>query len=339
MQARNLVAMVAVGVVLGMTGSAQQAIPRTPDGRPDLQGIWDYATITPLERPASVTDLAMSEAAARALEKAAADRVERGARPSDPNRGAPPVGGLVSARTGETGVGGYNNIYIDSGDLVARIDGVYRTSLIVDPPDGRVPALTPEARQRSMARAAARKGREFDHPEFRPVGERCIVSFGSTSPLLPNYFYNNHVQIVQTPDHVLILTEMVHDARIVRLNAEHLPPHVRPWLGDSVGRWEGDTLVVDTTNFPPQHLFRGQSAERLHVIERFRRVDAHTIVLRFTIDDPTTYTRPWTGEVPLRASTEAIYEYACHEGNYALDNILRGERSRDRAREAAKKPQ
>jgi hypothetical protein len=338
MQARITVAVVAVGVVLGVTGSAQQAIPRTPDGRPDLQGIWDYATITPLERPATVTDLAMSEAAATALEKGVADRIERLARPSDPNRGAPPAGGLVSARTGETGVGGYNNFYIDSGDVVAKIDGVYRTSLIVDPADGRVPALTPEARKRSMTRAAERKGREFDHPEFRPVGERCVISFGSTSPLLPNYFYNNHVQIVQTSDHVVILTEMVHDARMVRLNAEHLPTHVRPWLGDSIGRWEGDTLVVDTTNFPAHHLFRGQSAEHLHVIERFRRVDASTIVLRFTIDDPTTYTRPWTGEVPLRASSEAIYEYACHEGNYALENILRGERSRDQ-RDAAKRPQ
>ena len=338
MQARITLAIAAVGVVLGVTGSAEQAIPRTPDGKPDLQGIWDYATITPLERPASVTDLAMSEAAATALEKGVADRIERLARPSDPNRGAPPVGGQLSARTGETGVGGYNNFYIDSGDVVAKIDGVYRTSLVVDPPDGRVPAITPEARQRSMARAMARKGREFDHPEFRPVGERCIISFGSTSPLLPNYFYNNHVQIVQTADHVMILTEMVHDARIVRINAEHLPAHVRPWLGDSVGRWEGDTLVVDTTNFPAHHMFRGMSAENLHVIERFRRVDATTIVLRFTIDDPTTYTRPWTGEVPLRASRDAIYEYACHEANYALENILRGERRRDQERDAAKKP-
>lgn len=335
MQARITVATM---VVLGVTASAQQAVPRTPDGRPDLQGIWDYATVTPLERPASVKDLAMSEAAAAAVEKGVADRIERLARPSDPNRAAPPVGGQLSARTGETGVGGYNNFYIDSGDLVAKIDGVYRTSLVVDPPDGRVPALTPEARRRSTARAAARSGREFDHPELRPVGERCIISFGSTSPLLPNYFYNNHVQIVQTAEHVMILTEMVHDARIVRLNAEHLPKHVRPWLGDSVGRWEGDTLVVDTTNFPAHHMFRGQSAENLHVIERFRRVDATTIVLRFTIDDPATYTRPWTGEVPLRASGEAIYEYACHEANYALENILRGERSKDQEREAAKKP-
>jgi hypothetical protein len=337
MQARVASAVAVLGVVFGVTGVAQQGIPRTPDGKPDLQGIWDFATITPLERPASATELAMSEAAARALEKGAADRVERLARPSDPNRSAPPVGGLVSARTGETGVGGYNNVFIDAGDVVAKIDGVYRTSLIVDPPNGQVPALTAEARRRAAGRAAARKGGEFDHPEIRPAGERCIVSFGSTSPLLPNYFYNNHVQIVQTPDHVVLLAEMVHDARIVRMNAEHLPSRVRPWLGDSIGRWEGDTLVIDTTNFPPQQMFRGQSAEHLHVIERLRRVDANTIVNRFTIDDPATYSSAWTGEYPLRATQEPIYEYACHEGNYALDNILRGERAMDRER--AKKQQ
>ncbi len=331
--------LVTVGVVLGVTGSAEQAIPRTPDGRPDLQGLWEYATITPLERPQSATDLVMSEAGARALEKGVADRVERLARPSDPNRGAPPVGGLVSARTGEPGVGGYNNFYIDSGSVVAKIDGTYRTSLIIDPPDGRIPALTAEARQRAVARAAARKGREFDHPELRPLAERCLLSFGSTTPLLPNYFYNNNIQIVQTPDHVMIVAEMVHDVRIIRMNAEHLPKHIRQWMGDSVGRWEGDTLVVDTTNFHPQQIFRGQPSDNLHVIERFRRADAHTIVSRFTIDDPSTYTRPWTGEVPFRASQEQIYEYACHEGNYALENILRGERRRDQAREAARKPQ
>ncbi len=333
---RLIVAILSIGMVLGANG-AEQTIPRTPDGKPDLQGVWDYATITPLERPASARELVMSDAAARVLEKGAADRVERGARPSDPNRSAPPVGGLVSARTGETGVGGYNNIYIDSGDVVAKIDGQYRTSLIIDPADGRVPALTPEGRKRAMARAAERKGHEFDHPEFRPQAERCLVSFGPPTPVLPNYFYNNHIQIVQTPDHVAILMEMVHDARVIRMNAAHAPPHVRPWMGDSVGRWEGDTLVVDTTNFPPQQMFRGQSAEHLHVIERFRRVDADTIVLRFTIDDPATYSKPWTGEVPFRATQEPIYEYACHEGNYALENILRGERARDR--EAARKPQ
>ncbi|MGQ0735035.1 MAG: hypothetical protein ACT4QD_15435 [Acidobacteriota bacterium] len=354
MRTRLAVATVVVGVVCGITASARQGIPRMPDGKPDLQGTWDYATITPIERPESAKGLVMSEAEARRLERGVADRVDRLAQPSDPNRGAPPVGGLVSVRTGETGVGGYNNFYIDSGRVVARVDGTYRTSLIIDPADGRLPPLTAEARARAMARAAARKGREFDHPEYRPQAERCLLSFGTTTPLLPNYFYNNNIQIVQTPDHVMIVLEMVHDVRIVRMKgdastgsasaramsrAEHPPAGVRFWMGDSIGWWEGDTLVVDTTNFAPQQMVRGQSAEHLHVVERFRRVDAETMVMRFTVDDPATYTRPWTGEVPFRASGERIYEYACHEGNYALENILRGERRRDEARAAAKRPQ
>jgi hypothetical protein len=338
MKRRFTVAIAAVVGVVGLSVSAQQSIPRTADGKPDLQGIWDYATITPLERPAAFKDLMMTEAQARLLEKGVADRVERLGQPSDPNRTAPPQGGDGS--TGAAGnVGGYNNFWIDSGDQVAKIDGVHRSSLVVDPPDGRVPALTDEARKRTTERLAARKGMgQYDHPEFRPLAERCLLSFGPTTPLIPNYFYNNNIQIVQTPDHVMILMEMVHDARIVRMNAEHLPSHVRLWMGDSVGRWEGDTLVVDTTNFTPQQQFRGAS-ENLHVIERFRRVDPNTIVYKFTIDDPTTFTRQWSGEIPFRASKEQIYEYACHEGNYALGNILRGERQMEKERDETKRQQ
>jgi len=146
---------------------------------------------------------------------------------------------------------------------------------------------------------------------------------------VPNYFYNNNLQIVQTPDHVMILMEMVHDARIVRIGGKHLPKTIRPWMGDSIGHWEGDTLVVDTTNFPAQQNFRG-SSENLHVVERFRRVDAKTINYRFTVDDPTTFTAPFTGEIPFRAMDELIYEYACHEGNYALANVLSGARNEEK---------
>ena len=151
------------------------------------------------------------------------------------------------------------------------------------------------------------------------------MGFGSTSgpPVLPNYFYNNLHQIVQTADTVMILTEMVHDARIVRMNAEHLPPTIRKWMGDSVGRWDGDTLVVDTTNFTDKTRFRG-ATPNLHVVERFTRVDAHNLLYRFTIDDPDTWTHAWTGEYTWPATDELLYEYACHEGNYALGNILRG---------------
>src|SRR5688572_5066695 len=267
---------------------AQQAKPaalRTADGKPDLQGIWSNATITPLERPQNVTSLVLSDEEAARMERATLERRERLNQPSDPDRPAPPKGGDGS--TGAAGnVGGYNNFWLDPGERVAVVDGQRRSSLIIDPPNGRVPALTEEARARQQERAKRMAGRgQYDHPEYRPLAERCLLSFGPTTPLIPNYFYNNNIQIVQTPDHVMILMEMVHDARVVRMNATHLPKHIRPWLGDSIGRWEGDTLVVETTNFPPQQNFRG-SSENLHVVERFRRVDAETINYRFTVTDP-----------------------------------------------------
>jgi hypothetical protein len=295
----------------------------------DLNGTWTNATITPLERPQGVKDLVLSEEAANRMEQAIVARRDKLNEPSDPDRPAPPQGGDGS--TGAAGnVGGYNNFWLDPGDRVAIVDGQRRSSLIIDPPDGRVPALTPEARQRQQARVKMMAGRgQYDHPEYRPLAERCLLSFGPTTPLVPNYFYNNNLQIVQTADHVVILMEMVHDARIVRIGGTHLPKHIRPWMGDSIGRWEGDTLVVDTTNFPPQQSFRG-SSENLHVVERFRRADAGTINYRFTVDDPTTFTAPFTGEIPFRAIGELIYEYACHEGNYALSNVLSGARNEEK---------
>jgi hypothetical protein len=279
----------------------------------------------------------LSEEEARKLEGNMTARRERLAEPSDPDRPAPPKGGDGS--TGAAGnVGGYNNFWLAPGEKVARVDGVPRSSLIVDPPDGRVPALTDEARKRQMAAAAARRGfGQYDHPELRPLAERCITSFGSNAgpPMLPNYFYNNNYTIVQTKDHVMILVEMVHDARVIRMGGERLPKHIRPWYGDSIGRWDGDTLVVETTNFHPSQSFRGAS-ENLKVTERFTRTGPDTILYKFTIDDPGTFTRPWTGEVPFTRMDELIYEYACHEGNYALSNVLSGERNREQ-REGVKK--
>jgi hypothetical protein len=180
-------------------------------------------------------------------------------------------------------------------------------------------------------------GAAYDDPERRPLGERCILGFGSTSgpPVLPNYFYNNLHQIVQTPKYVMILTEMVHDARIVRMNEPHLPKTIRKWMGDSIGRWEGDTLVVETTNFTDKTRFRGAS-EEMKVTERFTRVSDKALLYRFTIEDPSTWERPWTGEYTWPATDANIYEYACHESNYALENILRGARRRE-ADEAARK--
>ena len=304
-------------------------MPRTGDGKPDLQGIWTNATLTPLERPQGQPNLVLTDAQAAAMENATAERRERLSQASDPNRPAPPQGGDGS--TGAAGnVGGYNNFWLDPGERVAVIDGQKRSSLIIDPPDGRIPPLTAEARARNQERMKARAGTgQYDHPEYRPLAERCLLSFGPTTPLVPNYFYNNNLQIVQTPDHVMILMEMVHDARIVRIGGKHVPPHIRPWMGDSIGHWEGDTLVVETTNFPRQQPFRG-AAENLKVTERFRRVDANTINYRFTVEDPTTFAKPFTGEIPFNATNELIYEYACHEGNYALANVLSGARNEEK---------
>jgi hypothetical protein len=285
----------------------------------------------------------LTEEEAAKLEKSVAARLEQGDRPIKGDRAAPPKGGDGSV--GPAGnVGGYNTFWLDPGSSYTIVNGARRTSLIVDPPDGKVPAMTPTGKQR-VATLLARPTSDaterndpglepsgsYDDPERRPLGERCLLGFGSTSgpPVLPNYFYNNLHQIVQTPDAVMILTEMVHDARIVRMNAQHLPKTIRKWMGDSVGRWEGDTLVVDTTNFTDKTRFRG-SSENLHVIERFTRVDARTLLYRFTIDDPSTWEKPWTGEYVWPATDEHIYEYACHEANYALENILRGARLREK---------
>jgi hypothetical protein len=292
--------------------AASLSAQRTPDGHPDLQGIWTNATITPLERPAALAGKpTLTDTEAAFLEKKAAQDLQD----VDGKSEHP-----LLAAAGSNGTGGYNVLFIDRGSEFARVDGLKRTSLIIDPPDGKVPALTPEARRRNAARRGG-----FNSVKDRPPAERCLVGFGSTSgpPMLP-VLYNNNYQIVQTPDRVMILVEMVHDARIIRIGGTHAAPNVRQWLGDSIGHWEGDTLVVDTTNFTNKTHFYG-SAENLHVIERFKRVDAHTILYRATIDDPTTYTRQWTIEYPFVATSGPIYEYACHEGNYSLTDILRAQ--------------
>lgn len=321
--------------------------PRTPDGHPDLSGIYDLATLTPLERPAGVKAVLTDEEAAK-LENAVALLKANGDKPISGDRPAPPKGGDGS-RGAAGNVGGYNTGWLDAGSTYTIVNGEKRTSLIVDPPDGRVPPLTPAAAAR-MAAARAQvtsdqrensdPGLEtapgaYDDPERRPLGERCLLGFSSTSgpPALPDYFYNNLHQIVQTPDRVVILSEMVHDARIVRMNGQHLPKNIRLWLGDSVGHWEGDTLVVDTTNFTDKTRFMGSTAD-LHVVERFTRVDDKTLLYRFTVDDPATWTKPWTGEYSWPATDGQIYEYACHEGNYALGDILRGARQREKEQAA-----
>ena len=306
------------GVVAQSKGTARAwTAPRTPDGQPDLQGIWTNATITPFERPPSLRDKTfLTTAEAEALEQQAASRREADAAP----------------RPGD--VGSYNQFWFDSGERVVQ---TRRTSLVTDPPDGRVP-LRPEA-EAARDHASAHQG---DSYEFMSVWDRCITR-GAPGGMFPAG-YNNAYQIVQAPGFVVIHYEMIHEARIIPLDGRpHLPAPVRLWNGDPRGRWEGNTLVVDTTNYNNKGWIATQAAagrikgipqsESLHVVERFTRVEADRIDYEATIDDPKMFTRPWTVSIPLhRDPTYRIYEYACHEGNRAVEGILRGARAQEKGK-------
>ncbi|NKB34248.1 MAG: hypothetical protein GKR91_14245 [Pseudomonadales bacterium] len=301
--------------------------PRTSYGAPDLQGVWTSASITTLERdPALGETLIVDAEEAQRMEQSAAFNVltEADNAPSDPDR-APPTDGDTDA--------GYNAFWIDPGTRLAQIDGQFRTSFIVEPSNGQIP-YTQAA---GMAFMEYGQSTGYDGPEQRPLGERCMVGFGSSGgpPMLP-VLYNNHYQIVQNEDYVMILIEMNHDARIIRLNSDHLDDDYTPWLGDSVGHWEGDTLVVETVNFHPQQSFRFAIKHSLYlppsakVTERFSRTGSDEILYEFTIEDGDAYTQPWSAQIPLRTASGSMYEYACHEGNYALSGILAGARREER---------
>jgi hypothetical protein len=364
----SLTALPAAGQGAGQVTNtaARSDLPRTPDGYPDLQGTYDLATMTPLERWPSDPPFLTKEQA-ETLQKAEAERRAKSAGgeeslPPDhppPRVGGDVVDGALTARAATTStpksffevveavcapVGCYNRSWLNQGSAYTVVAGQYRTSIVVDPSDGRLPPWNEATRKRiATARATPSTSTAYerqdnvsqppgahDNPEQRPLSERCILAFGSSSgpPALPVYFFNDLHQIVQTPDSIMILSEMIHDARIVRMNAQHLPQNIRRLMGDSVGYWEGDTLVVDTTNFTDKTHFRG-STENLHVIERFTRVDDKTLLYRFTIEDPDTWDRRWTGEYAWPATDKLIYEYACHEGNYSLGSILRGARRQE----------
>jgi hypothetical protein len=339
--------------------AAKSAVPRMPDGHPDLQGIYDLATMTPIERLPGDPPVLSKEQAEKVQQAELARRTADGGK-LDPNRAPLPVGGDKSQgksffeileKAGGGAVGGYDRLWLNQGKSYTEVDGQIRTSIVIDPPDGHAPPFNAAGKKRNAGmrglptsdaaedqdvRTAARPG-EYDNPEQRPLSERCLLGFGSTSgpPMLPDYFYNDNHQIVQTPDSIMILTEMIHDVRIVRMKGEHLPKNMRFWLGDSVGHWDGDTLVIDTTNFTDKTRFRG-STENLHVVERLKRLDAHTLLYRFTVEDPETWDQPWTGEMTWPETDKPIYEYACHEGNYALGDVMRGARLQE-AQEAAAK--
>ncbi len=290
----------------------RSSIPRTPWGHPDLDGVWDFRTVTPLERPKELAGKEVLTAAEVGdFQRQAAVRNNRD----------------TNVPAGE--VGDYNEFWYDRGSAVV---GTNRSSLIIDPPDGRMPALTPEAAKKRQAEADARKGVGADRPtpggfveDLGPGGlrVRCILGFNAGPPMTPSA-YNNNVQIFQTKEYVALLNEMVHDVRMIPMDGR---PHgtLRRWAGDSRGRWEGDTLVVDTVKFHrPTLMSGGQSSATMHLVERFRRVNAETLLYEFTIEDPTTWTKPWTAQIPMRKSKEPIYEYACHEGNYSMFTILAG---------------
>jgi hypothetical protein len=304
-----------------VVGGQTKKLPRTPDGHPDLQGIWDYRSATPLERPRQFADKEfMTADEVAAYEQRALER-EDGRPPDDP-------------RTEQSVHPAW---WLDYGKTVVK---TRRTSLIVDPPDGRIPPQTAEGQARAAARrAAAQAHGPADSYENRGLFERCLTR-GVPEGLLPGP-YNNNLQIYQTPGYVVLLTEMIHEARVIPMDGRpHDSPAVRRWMGDARGRWEGDTLVIDTINFTDKTNFRGAGAN-LHLVERFTRIDADTLEYRFTVDDPTTWTRPWTVAYPMAKTEGPIFEYACHEGNYGLADILSGARAEERkaSEDAGKKRQ
>jgi hypothetical protein len=326
------------------------APPKTE--HPDLSGHYDLATLTPLQRPKEYGDnLYLTPEEADAIAQTEADLTalrdqNRGpATQAPPVGGAPPIGLGDEAReqSGAGAVGGYNNAYVDRGSDVVMIDGKFRTSILTSPQSGRIPDMTPEAMAMAMERrkfyrpntgeawwVAMDGPGPYDGPESLSDSERCLTGFGSTGgpPMLP-VLYNNMKRIVQTDDHVMIQVEMVHDARIIRLNSEHLPAEVRHWYGDSIGWWEGDTLIVETTNFNDSPALFSATRD-LQVVERFRQADNGDLLYSFMVTDPNVWTQSWGGEYLWRDSDQLVYEYACHEGNYSMEGMLRGARLLER---------
>ena len=320
-----------VALLCGTSLQAQDGIPRTPEGRPDFQGIWSNATQTPLERPTRFAYRRfMSAEEAQTLQQDAQRREEAGNAPSDPDRPPPTDGNTAAA---------YNSFWLDRGNQVIEIGGEYRTSMIIDPPDGRIPFREGAPEQNFMEQLRDIHGDDaFLGPEMTTIGERCLLFYdfrtsnSSVGPPMMPMIYNNNYQIVQNPHYVAMSAEMMHDTRIFRIDDEHQPAEIHKWMGDSVAHWDGDTLVISTRNMHPQQSHFG-SGPGLQVTERLHMESADKIVYRFTMHDEVAYTQPWTAEMVFhrRPPQERIYEFACHEGNYALPGILAGARRLEQA--------
>lgn len=318
------IALLAAPPALGQS-SQSWTPPRTPDGRPDFQGVWTNASLTKVERVPEFKDLVISAEEARQWERDAASVGAQDSAPTAPDAGAPPAGEDPA---------GYNFFWIDPGKTVGQVKGQYRSSWIVDPPNGRVP-YTPAGRTAMMRPLATFNS--YDNPEERIPIERCLIGFGSTGgPPMLNALYNNHHMIVQTPEAIAINVEMIHDTRIIRMDGVSNPASMPQYLGSSVGRWEGDTLVVETTGFKPQEALRVDWGVMVYippdakVTERFTLTGQDEFLYQFTVEHPTAYTQAWSGELMFHRTPNNIYEYACHEGNYAVPNILGGARTQER---------
>ncbi len=330
-----------VGASAADAPTAAYHAPRNALGQPDLQGQWTNATITPTNRVAAFgTRATYTQQEADALEGAQKDATDKGNAPTADNT-KPITGGVIVARGGIGIDGNYNRGWFDPGSKVMRVHGEPRNSLLTTP-NGQTPvpkAGASAADRRCPAAPAAGAGR-YDNPEQLGLGDRCIISFGRNGgpPMFPNGFYNNNYQFVQSKDAVAIDIEMVHDTRIVRLNSVHRTDGVRPWFGDSIGHFEGDTLVVETTNIPQRQAYGG-SWEHLTITEKFTRVAKDRLLYQFTVSDPTLWDKPWGGEYEFASLNGRVMEYACHEGNYALEGILAGARQDEqRAAEKAGSP-
>jgi hypothetical protein len=332
---------IALVALLALQARAEDgsAVKRMPNGKPDLSGTYDAGTVTPVDRPQQFgNNLYLSPEEAKKLEETSKEFWTAADRKSEGERQAPPVGGDGNNQFGGGGVGGYNAFWIDPGSEAVMVDGKFRTSIIYDPPNGRRPPMTQEGMKRmadnfsSFAHQNTGKATwldqggpgPFDNAEDLALAERCLLGFSGGPPMLPS-LYNNYLRVVQTEHHVVILLEMVHDARIVRIDSEHGPEEMKRWLGDSIGYWDGDTLVVETKNFRDETGLYGGD-EKLHIVERFSRAANGNLDYHFRVEDPTAWTAPWAGEYEWQASDSRVFEYACHEGNYAMGNILRGAR-------------